>query len=150
MKEEIQKKVEKFLNLLLVDFTSIDIEQDEDFYSVNILSEESSRLIWKHGAILAAIQNVLGSIIKNSSKDYIKLSIDIEWYKQKQKENILNLARLKALKVIETWEEFLMPPMSPYLRRLVHTYISDNQEEFTEVKTASVWEWDSRQIKLYK
>ena len=55
---------------------------------------------------------------------YYPVVIDIEGYKSRQRIKIEKLAKNLANKVARSQKPYSMYPMSPYKRRLIHTYLS--------------------------
>ena len=148
MIEAIKTLTAELLNKMGLSFENIEVELIDESYHVNISSkEDSSTLIGWKGNSLSSLQEIIKALVSKHSQEKPYIILDVEHYKKKQEQNILDLARIKAGKVKETGEEALMPPMSPYLRRLVHMFLSETPE-FSDLATESTGEGRTRQIKI--
>jgi spoIIIJ-associated protein len=68
--------------------------------------------------------------------------IDINNYRKKREDLILELARSAARKVVATREEISLPPMNAFERRLIHTELSKRPD----LKTESLGEGKERYV----
>ena len=151
MTESIKQLAQELLQKMSVEFDSLEItEEDNGNIRINIISpQDSGLLIGWHGQTLLAIQHILRTIFVKQNESDITITVDVEDYRKKQEENILELAKRKAERVLETGEEELMPPMHPYYRKIVHQFFSETTE-FEGIATSSEGEGNKRQLKLSK
>ncbi|PIR44353.1 hypothetical protein COV23_00325 [Candidatus Wolfebacteria bacterium CG10_big_fil_rev_8_21_14_0_10_31_9] len=120
----------------------------EDF-SVNFDSESSRFSIFiNDGAFLEKslpdfIQD-FNFIVKLITKklDTHLVIIDINNYRKKREELILEIARAAARKTVATKEEIALPAMNAFERRLIHTELSGRPD----LKTESVGEGKERYV----
>lgn len=139
MEETIQEIFENLLTSLNVAFahTEVTTEKDrdgEDFFYCNVSAKESSQLIGKRGRTLQALQHILKLIVFRRLDKQVSLMVDIDGYRKRQEDSVLEIAKRYIEKVETTGEKQSLPPMSPFFRRLVHLYIADNHKN---LKTAS-------------
>jgi spoIIIJ-associated protein len=150
MQEDIQNILSELCELLKLKYEKLEFSETENGVKLNIISaEDGSMFIGKHGDNLFALQVVLTNLLEKKLEKRVSLRLDVENYKINQEKNILELAERKAIRIQEKGGEELMPPLSPYLRRLVHLHFVEN-EKFPYIKTMSVGDDDNRQVKLYK
>ncbi len=114
---------------------------------VDIKSERPSALIGWHGETLNAVQHVLKSIIRSQDKlDRAPfLLLDTDGYRLSQEEKVRKIAASKVDFVRRTGSRVTLSPMSPYFRRVVHTFIAGTPG-YEDIATESVGEGDYRQV----
>lgn len=159
-KEEISTKTEKqpkivdvsalktrvidFLNGILEKFEvngSVTCEEGTNEIRFNISGDNVGKLIGYRGETLNAIQFLLGSL-KVSGEGKIRLYLDIEGYKDKRAEALIELANKMADKAEEIERNVHLDPMTPYERRIVHTALQNR----TLVETESTGEGEKRHV----
>lgn len=136
MKSKEAKKI--VLDLLSsAGFTVSDVEieeKGEQEYYLNLIAEtDASDLIGRNGEVLSAFQSIIKNIFRNqgitADGDHIK--VDIDSYRQKQEENVLKMTDKRAQQVLDSGGSTVLPPMSPFFRRLVHLYVKENYPQLT-------------------
>lgn len=93
---------------------------------ITLSSEESSVLIGRRGEILDAIQTLAGAVLNIGKKEYKKLVVDCDSFRNKREETLISLAKKLEAKATEMRREVLLEPMSPFERRIIHTTLSDS------------------------
>jgi len=145
----IKEFLEEIFNKMHVDITNIDVDLvKENEYYVNIESDESSLLIGWHGEVINSLQHLLKVILRSQEElpEGGMVRVDVNNYRKRQEESVLDLAEKKAELVRKTSASQLLPPMSPYFRRLVHLHITEGK--FDDLITESIGEGNERQIKI--
>lgn len=97
-----------------------DVAEEENQVLVSVTVANPAGLIGFRGRNLAAIQLVLSLIVKNKLGEWVRVLLDINNYRQEQKERLTNMAINLAEKVKATGKEVVMANMSSYERRLCH------------------------------
>lgn len=122
--------------------------EGHDIIRVNIDTDESSLIIGRHGETMNALQHVLKSLLRNSgnTEENFFLIVDADGYKKRQEENVIDMAE-QEIKRLGDQPEVLLPPMSPYFRRLIHLHFVENPDH-PNVTTESVGEGAERQVKI--
>ncbi|MBQ3115921.1 MAG: protein jag [Clostridia bacterium] len=90
-------------------------------------SQDSSSVIGYRGEVLDAIQTLAGAVLNIGKKDYKKVVVDCENYRDKREETLIKLAKRLEEKATEMRREVILEPMSPYERRIIHTTLSQSQ-----------------------
>ncbi|MFH1533917.1 MAG: R3H domain-containing nucleic acid-binding protein [Nitrospirota bacterium] len=145
--EDILKEtLEELLNKLEVEYSKIDItEEDKGSFEINIHSENPSLLIGHHGDNIQALQHILKTLIwRKAQNEQFNIMVDVDDYRKRQEENVLNLAERKIEYVRKTGRSQTLPPMSPYLRRKIHMLCMS--PGYDDVETISEGEADQRYI----
>lgn len=143
----LKETLEGILIKLQVPFDSIDIQEDENnLFRVNIESEDPSILIGFHGENIHALQHLLKVITWKNTDAEFTVVVDVDNYRKRQEDNVLNLAERKVDMARKTTKMQVLPPMSPYFRRVVHLHLT--KPEFSDVETHSIGEGDHRQVTI--
>ncbi len=120
------------------------IPQEENIFAIDIQGNNLSYLIGYQGESLNAMQSILSlMVLKKLGKPAI-ISLDINNYKGKKIEKIIEMTKNFIDKVRFFEKEVPMPPMSPWERRQVHTFVA----EYTDIISESTGEGPSRRVVL--
>jgi spoIIIJ-associated protein len=136
---------EDFLNGLL-DQLDMDGEAEADFEGdtiiVRIDGPDMGLLIGRHGATLEALQELTRAAVQHATSARAYLNLDIEGYRERQRERLEERALRLAEKVKTSQEPVEMDPMSSYERKVVHDALAD----FDGVVTGSEGEDPDRRV----
>jgi len=108
----------------------------------SIEGDDLGILIGRRGQTLSALQYLLRTIISHKLKVKAPLTIDVEGYRQRRIESLQSMARHLADQVVSRREAYMMRPMTPYERRIIHVELADDPD----VTTHSVGEGDGRRV----
>lgn len=146
--DTLKETLEELLKKLGVDFSKIIInEEEKETYSVNINSENPSLLIGYHGENIQALQHLLKTLVwKKYNNEQFNIILDIDDYRKRQEDNVLNMAKRKIEITRKTGRPQTLPPMSPYFRRKVHMLCMGSG--FEDIETESNGTGDQRYITL--
>lgn len=145
-----------FLNMLLSDMgvdAKAEFVNDEPsgvggntYPRMEITGEGAGILIGHHGETLDAIQYLVNLCTHRkgggTSKDFVKIIVDIENYRRKREETLRALARRTATKAQKYRRNIVLEPMNPFERRIIHSEIQDIEN----VSTHSVGRDENRKI----
>ena len=144
-KEDVKNYIREFLTKITTEMgisTKIEINEDEDIFSVKMFSDNNPILIGKDGRTLKSLQVLLRQSISNQIKFNIKINLDASNYKVKQErffekdiKNIIN-------EVMKSKDEVKLDPMNSYKRRIVHSIAS----EYYNIETESFGEEPERYV----
>ncbi len=123
---------------------AVDIEAEEDDESVivRITGKDSGIIIGRRGETLDALQYLTGLVVNKGKEDYKRVTVDIENYRQKREETLINLANRLAERVVRYRKNVTLEPMNPYERRIIHSSLQENKS----VETYSVGEEPNRKV----
>ncbi|MBE6573843.1 MAG: protein jag [Ruminococcaceae bacterium] len=113
---------------------------------INITGESAGILIGHHGETLEALQ-YLCNLAANRKCDadgteHIKMTLDIENYRERREATLRRLARGVAQKVVKYRKNITLEPMSPYERRIIHSEL----QNFKGVTTNSIGSDNNRRV----
>ena len=144
--EESIKKIDKFLKEFIEKLPSknlkYEIKQEDNIIRVDIDGDDTGYLIGYRGEVLNSIQTVISNIASKSSKEKIRVTLNIGGYREKREKDLQNLAMKIAGTVIKTRKEITLEPMTAYERKIIHTKLQEN----SKVKTYSVGEEPYRKV----
>ncbi|MBI3336718.1 KH domain-containing protein [Candidatus Peregrinibacteria bacterium] len=145
----IKEILSGLLTALALPFENISITEEQDFIRIDLNSPHASRLIGWHGETLNALQHLLKSIVReaNQLSRAPFLILDVDGYRRLQEEKVCRMAEQKADFVRRTGARIALPPMNPYLRRMVHLHIAGSPT-LQDLTTESTGEGDYRQVVL--
>jgi len=113
---------------------------------ITIEGEDAPSLIGHRGDMLDALQYLANLCLARKSegehKEYVKVVLDIENYREKREQSLRALARRMAEKAIKYQRNVLLEPMNPYERMIIHSEI----QSIEGVSTHSVGYDDNRKI----
>ncbi len=152
MENKIHQTLESLLNKMGVSINKIRIEKNDDnSYRVNIETSHPNLMIGHRGENIGALQHILKITIWNDlertagqTSNRPEISLDIENYRRRQEQNIIQLAERKVEMVRKLSSPQSLPAMAPYFRRLVHLHLA--QEKFKDIHTESEGQGEFRYI----
>lgn len=85
-------------------------------------------IIGYRGETLDALQYLVSLVInKNHNKEYKRIILDAEHYREKREATLVRVAHKTANKVIKSKKSFKLEPMNPYERRIIHSALQDSK-----------------------
>lgn len=144
MEEFVQKTTQELFDLLGVE-AKINVTQSEQegekLIEVAIDAPDSTGLlIGAHGSTLNAIQVFLGMAIRQETGDWSRIVVNIGDWKEKQEEQLSELAEQTASRAISTGEPQRLYNLTPSQRRVIHMLLSKDDK----VATSSEGEGEER------
>ena len=144
-KEDVKEYIREFLTKVTTEMgvsAKIEINEEEDVFSVKMFSDNNPILIGKDGRTLKSLQVLLRQALSNQIKFNIKINLDASNYKVKKEKffekdikNIIN-------DVMKSKDEVKLDPMNSYNRRIVHSIAS----EYYNIETESFGEEPERYV----
>ena len=119
--------VEDLLAKMGIDATAEPNVVNDHMY-VDILGDDEddmALLIGRHGATLEALQELTRMVVGRRLDERCRVIIDVEDYRKRREEKMIDRALQVARRVLETGQEQALDPMNPYERKLVHDAVAD-------------------------
>ena len=117
-------------------------EGDEGELILDITGDDLAVLIGRHGKTLEALQFLISAITVRKIGYRFPVIIDVESYKNRQRQKLEALARSSAKKAVSQGHSVKLRPMTPYERRIIHVALRDDPR----VDTASEGEGPGRHV----
>ena len=124
------------------DVTIDEYEGDDGELILDITGDDLAVLIGRHGKALDALQFVVSAITVRSIGFRYPVVVDVEGYKNRQRQKLESMARSAANKAANQQRSVKLRPMTPYERRIVHIALRDD----SRVETASEGEGSARHV----
>jgi len=141
--QTIKTETEELLNKMINKF-EVEVTDDGGVYQVIIKTdEEVSTVIGRHGETIRAIQKILEVIFFKKFNEPMNILVNVNDYREKQKERLESMAREYAENTKSTGNEGYVRNLSSYERKLIHEYITASYPELT---TTSVGEGRERYL----
>lgn len=134
------KDILKYFNVGEV--TIDEYEGDEGELILDITGKDLAVLIGRHGRTLDALQFLISAITVRKIGYRFPVIIDVESYKNRQRQKLESLARSTASKAASQGRSIKLRPMTPYERRIIHVALRDDPR----VETGSEGEGAARHV----
>lgn len=139
----IKTEAEALLGKMISNFT-IEVEQDGDVYQIIIKTEEDApTVIGRHGETIRAIQKILEVVLYKSLSEPVHLLVNVNDYREKQRERLQGIATQMADKTKETKRATHFRGLSSYERKIIHEYVTTSYPDLT---TYSIGEGRDRHL----
>ena len=115
-----------------------EVKDDNNLY-LTLIGPKATELIGYRGECLNSIQNILNILLSTKK---CKAYLNIENYKERREETLVNLAKRNAKKVLRTKKSIKLDPMNSYERRIIHSALTD----FSDIVTYSTGEEPKRSV----
>ena len=106
-------------------------EGDEGELILDVSGGDLAVLIGRHGRTLDAFQLIISSFMSNALKFHYPIVVDIEGYKSRRKDKLVNLAHSAAARAKRQRGRVSLAPMNAYERRIVHLALRDSDDVTT-------------------
>ncbi|KKQ58762.1 MAG: Jag protein [Parcubacteria group bacterium GW2011_GWC1_38_17] len=103
---------------------------DEKIFEIEV--PEAKYLIGEKGSNLTSLEFLVKMICQKQNIDTRKIFIDINNYRKERIKLLKETARLAAQKAVLTKEVVVLPPMSAFDRKIIHTELTINPNIKTE------------------
>ena len=115
---------------------------NDNVLKMQIEVQKAGIIIGKHGSTLDSLQYLTSLVVNRNTKDYVRVILDAENYREKREKTLERLAKRMAEKVKDTKRSITLEPMYPNERRLIHTALQKDPR----VTTKSVGKEPNRRV----
>lgn len=115
---------------------------DEDILRVELAGDNMGVVIGKRGDTLDAIQYLVSLCVNKGQKDFLKVSVDTENYREKRNKTLESLSKKLAIRVAKTRKNMTLEPMNSYERRIIHATLQNDRY----VTTYSIGQAPNRRV----
>ena len=128
---EIEQLANTFLDAMNLSLSASVTERD-DHFSLEFSGQDSYLLLERKGAVLDALQLLLGKVAETRLSLDKRLAIDCQGYRRGLEQQLVDAARVAAAQVRSSRQPIELDPMNPYERRLVHIALQEEEGISTE------------------
>lgn len=140
--KNVNKFLDEFIQKLPNNDLNYEIKEEDNIIKIDINGEDTGYLIGYRGDVLNSIQTIVSNVASKSSKEKVRVIVNIGGYREKREKDLQNLAVKIAGTVIKTKKSVTLEPMSAYERKIIHTKLQQNDK----VKTHSIGEEPYRKV----
>ncbi len=94
---------------------------------IDIIAEDSASLIGYRGEVLDSIQTLAGAYANIGKKDYKRVVVNCEGYREKREETLISLAHKLENKAVRLGRNVTLEAMNPYERRIIHSALINSE-----------------------
>ncbi len=123
--------VQKVLDLLSIN-AKAKLDEENKNATINIVAEDSAEVIGYRGEILDSIQTLAGAIANIGKKNYEKVVVNCENYRERREETLINLAHKLEAKATDMRREVILEAMNPFERKIIHSALAESQTVTTK------------------
>jgi len=139
----IKSETEELLKKM-IDRFEIEVTQEGEVFQVMIKAEEEAPIvIGRHGETIRSIQKILEVIFYKKFGIPVKLLVNVNDYREKQKEKLEAMAVQFAAKTEETKNPVYLNNLSSYERKIIHEYVMSN---YPDLISYSIGEGKERKL----
>jgi spoIIIJ-associated protein len=145
MVEEDTERAGDFLEGLL---DALDVDGDITTWvdevggHIDLEGSDLDALIGPNGETLDSLQELTRLAVLRQSKRRVRLLIDINGFRARQRDKLTSIVRVTAEQVVRTREDHEFQPMTPAERKIVHDAVA----EIDGVRTESLGEEPNRRV----
>lgn len=138
-KKELPLKLAKMMTETILNMVSkgkveVTAEMSDSSISLNVTGEDAGVLIGKNGQTLDALQYILNRMVNKQLEKKVLLVIDIENYRKRKRESLIELAKKMAEKAKKLRKPVSTNPLSARDRRIIHLALKDDRQLETKSK----------------
>ena len=133
------------ITLMGVENVTFSAVQKGEATIIRLDGEKLGALIGRRGETMESLSYLASLVANRLEGDYIKLGLDVAGYRDKRESDLTALAQRIGAKVRRTGRSFVMEPMNPYERRIIHSAIG----KMEGVRSESKGEGRDRRVVIY-
>lgn len=119
------KYIKSVLNAMGIENVAFDISDTENGCLIDISGDRIEEVLGKKGELLDSLQ-YLSSLVSNKvDREYFRITLDCNNFREKRKEQLEQLAIKIANNVKKNGRSSALEPMNPYERRIIHATVSN-------------------------
>lgn len=146
--DDFEKEIITFITTVVTKMgydISVDVmHREEKKIELRLESSSSAVIIGKKGRNLDALQLLTNVYAGKLGRSDERIILDIENYRIRREESLVRLAYTTADRVRTSRNSFLLDPMNPFERRIVHTTLND----IGDIETKSEGEGLFKQVRV--
>jgi spoIIIJ-associated protein len=144
IKEIVDELLQKLEILSSTEIVKVKDPTGEENYQVKINTEESGLLIGRHGETINSLQLLTGVILYKKTGIWHRVVLNVGDYREAREESIKQMTERIVSEVETTGQSVVLPPLTPYERRLVHMMLSESKT----VTSESIGEGKDRRLTI--
>lgn len=119
------KYIKNVLHAMGIENVTFSISDIENGCLIDLSGDELEQAIGKKGEILDSLQYLASLVSNKIDREYFRIILDCNNFREKRKEYLENLAEKIANNVKRNGRSSALEPMNPYERRIIHAVVSE-------------------------
>ena len=108
------------------------LKSEDEKIVIELTAASAKSIIGRRGEVIAAVQTLAGAVANIGRKDYKRVVVDCENYREDREETLKRVANKLAAKAVRLGKRVRLEPMNPYERRIIHSALMDNPDVTTK------------------
>lgn len=130
--ERAVRFLEGLLPLLGDEDVSVALRDESEKIVIELVAASAKGIIGRRGEIIDAVQILAGAVANTGRKEYKRVVVDCENYRENREETLRRVANKLAAKAVRLGKRVRLEPMNPYERRIIHSALVDNPDVTTK------------------
>lgn len=130
----IKEVAQKMLELLGISSPcNVTFNEKDDVYLLDIdANENAGLLIGRRGDTINSLQTLINQIVRQKKGEWLRVVVNVADFREKEETRMTELAEQTAARVRETGEPQNLYNLSPSQRRVIHMFLSKEEDIQTE------------------
>ena len=108
------------------------LKSEDEKIVIELTAVSAKSIIGRRGEIIDAVQTLAGAVANIGRKDYKRVVVDCENYREDREETLCRVAHKLAAKAVRLGKRVRLEPMNPYERRIIHSALMDDPDVTTK------------------
>ena len=130
--ERAVRFLEGMLPLLGDEGVTVALRDEAEKIEIELVAESAKGIIGRRGEIIDAVQILAGAVANTGRKEYKRVVVDCENYRETREETLRRVANKLAAKAVRLGKRVRLEPMNPYERRIIHSALVDHPDVTTK------------------
>ena len=130
--ERAVRFLEGLMPLLGDEDVTVALRDESEKIVIELVAESAKGIIGRRGEIIDAVQILAGAVANTGRKEYKRVVVDCENYRETREETLRRVANKLAAKAVRLGKRVRLEPMNPYERRIIHSALVDNPDVTTK------------------
>lgn len=117
--------IKNVLSAMGINNVKCDVVEVENGAEIEISGDDMDSFIGKKGDALDSLQYLASLACNKIDRDYFRISLDCNGFREKRKAQLEELARKMSANVKKNGRTSALEPMNPYERRIIHAVVSE-------------------------
>ncbi len=123
---------------------SVDVKcefYDDKNLEINLSGDNMGVVIGKRGQTLDALQYLTSIIVNKNDDKFVNVTMNTEFYREKRKETLENLAMSLARKAKHLRKDIVLEPMNSSERRIIHSTLQNDKYVTTHSEGEGIYRY---------
>ena len=130
--ERAVRFLEGLMPLLGDDDVTVALRDEGEKIVIELVAASAKGIIGRRGEIIDAVQILAGAVANTGRKEYKRVVVVCENYRETREETLRRVANKLAAKAVRLGKRMRLEPMNPYERRIIHSALVDNPDVTTK------------------